>query len=97
MLRYRPHVPPDVEAVIRHLPTDVKRLVRSAVRALAADPRAGEPLHGELEGLRKFRVRRYRIVYRVLAPLRMIRIVAVGERASVYEQMARQTRADDDL
>lgn len=93
MLRYRPELPPDVDEVVRHLAPALKRSVRSAIRALAANPKAGEPLRDELDGLFKFRVRRYRIVYRVLERVRVIRILAVGERRTVYEELTARARS----
>jgi mRNA interferase RelE/StbE len=82
-----------VHQVVRHLPPTLKRSVRSAIRALAANPKAGEPLRGEFEGLFKFRVRRYRIVYRVLERARVVRILAVGERRTVYEELAQRAQS----
>ena len=93
MVRYRPEIPPDVEEVVRHLPPTLKRSVRSAVRSLAANPKTGEPLRDGLKGLFKFRVRRYRIVYRVLERTRVLRILAVGERRTIYEELARLLRS----
>jgi mRNA interferase RelE/StbE len=93
VIRYRPEIPPDVDEVIRRLPPALKRSVRSAVRALASSPKAGEPLRDDLEDLLKFRVRRYRIVYRILEGARVIRILAVGERRTIYEKLAERRRA----
>ena len=84
---YTPEIPPHVAEVIRHLPPDVKRHIKAALRALAVDPRAGEPLQRELDGLWKYRVRRFRIVYAILPPRKLIRIVAVGHRRAVYEEI----------
>jgi mRNA interferase RelE/StbE len=89
---YRAALPPRVADRIRQLPPQVKRAVRAAVRELATNPQAGEPLHGELEGLLKYRVRRYRIVYRILRTSRILRILAVGERRNVYEEVAELLR-----
>lgn len=85
MPRYRPDIPPHVAEVIRALPPDVKRGVKAAIRALSADPSAGEPLQGQLAGIMKYRVRRYRVVYEIVRAGRVLRIVAVGHRRSVYE------------
>jgi mRNA interferase RelE/StbE len=74
--------------VIAHLPPDIKRAVRAALRLLADDPSKGEPLQGELEGLIKYRVRRFRIVYRIERDNRRIDVAAVGERRGVYEDLA---------
>lgn len=78
---------------IRHFAPGVKRAVRSAIRELSLHPTSGEPLHGELEGLSKRRVRGYRIVYAVDRAQRRIDILAVGERRSIYEEVAELLRA----
>ena len=88
MAGYRPDIPPHVAEVIRHLPPEVKRGIKAAIRALSDDPTAGEPLQRELEGLRKYRVRRFRIVYAINRTRKIIRIVAVGHRRAIYEEMA---------
>ena len=84
---WRVDVPPHVAQVIRHLPPEVKRGVKAALRALAADPSIGELLRRDLEGLWKFRVRRYRLVYEVDRPARVLRIFAVGHRRDIYEEI----------
>ena len=85
---FRPDIPPHVAEVIRSLHPELKRSVKSAVRAIAADPECGEPLRRELEGLWKYRVRRFRIVYSVDRRKRTIRVMAVGHRRRVYEELA---------
>lgn len=88
MTRYRPDIPPHVAEVIRRLPPEVKRAVKNALRALCNDPLLGGALQRELEGLRKYRVRRYRIVYAIDRTAGHIRVVAVGHRRTVYERAA---------
>ncbi|MBI2162350.1 MAG: type II toxin-antitoxin system RelE/ParE family toxin [Candidatus Rokubacteria bacterium] len=88
----RIEVPPHVAGVIRHLPPEVKRGVKAALRAVAEDPSIGEPLRRDLEGLWKFRVRRYRLVYAVDRRERVVRIFAVGHRRGIYEEIAAQVR-----
>ena len=63
MAAYRPDIPPHVAEIVRHLPPDVKRSVKQALRSLSADPFSGAPLMRELSGLWRFKVRRFRIVY----------------------------------
>ena len=87
-MAWRLEVPPHVAEVVRHLPPDVKLAVKAALRGLVLQPEMGELLQGDLEGLRKFRARRYRIVYRVDRRSRTIRIFAVGHRRGVYEEAA---------
>lgn len=89
---WRVDVPPHVANVIRHLPPEVKRGVKAALRAVTRDPAVGEPLRGELEGLWKFRVRRYRLVYAVDRRARAIRLFAVGHRRGIYDEVADRVR-----
>ena len=93
MAAYRPDIPPHVAEVIRHLPPDIKRSVKQALRSLSADPLIGVPLMRELSALRKFKVRRFRIVYQLNRKARMIKIFAVGHRREVYEELADRLRA----
>lgn len=92
MAGYRPDIPPHVAEIIRHLPPEVKRGIKAAIRALSDDPAAGEPLQRELEGFRKYRVRRFRVVYALDRPRRIIRIIAVGHRRIIYEELAELVR-----
>ena len=89
---FRPDIPPHVAEVIRSLHPDLKRSVKAAVRAIAADPERGEPLLRELEGLWKYRVRRFRIVYAIDRKTRAIRLIAVGHRRHVYEELSARLR-----
>jgi mRNA interferase RelE/StbE len=92
MAAYRPDIPPHVAEVIRHLPPDIKRSVKQALRSLSADLISGVPLMRELSGLWKYKVRRFRIIYELDRKARIIRIYAVGHRREVYEKLASQMR-----
>jgi mRNA interferase RelE/StbE len=92
MAAYRPDIPPHVAEIIRHLPPDVKRSIKQAVRSLSANPLLGAPLLRELSGLWKFKVRRFRIIYAVDRRARIIRIFAIGHRREVYEELADRLR-----
>jgi mRNA interferase RelE/StbE len=89
---WRIDLPPHVAEVVRHLPPEIKQAVKAALRSIAIEPATGEPLRGELEGLWKFRVRRYRLVYAVDRRQRVIRIFAVGHRRGIYEEISRSLR-----
>ena len=89
---FRPDIPPHVAEAIRSLHPDLKRSIKSAIRAIAADPECGNPLKRELDGLRKYRVRRFRIVYAVDQKARVIRLMAIGHRRHVYEELTEQLK-----
>jgi len=86
---FRADIPPHVSEVIRHLSPDLKRSVKEAVRALCMNPSEGAPLVKELEGLWKYRVSRFRIVYAIDRRRKVIRVMAVGHRRSVYEEVTK--------
>ena len=88
MRAYTPDIPAHVAATVRQLPPDLKRGIKQALRAISADPDAGEPLRRDLEGLLRYSVRRFRIVYRPDRTRRVIQVLAVGHRRDIYEQVA---------
>jgi len=87
MGRYRVVIAPGVADVVRTLHPDLKRSVRNALEALGDSPSLGEPLRGELEGSWRYRVRRFRIVYEVDRSHRLVRVMAVGPRRTIYEAL----------
>ena len=90
---YRVVIPSGVAQRIRRLPPDVKRALRAALTSLSSDPLRGEPLQRELAGFVKFKVRRYRIVYRVEARTQTVRILALRHRSTIYEEAAEHLRS----
>jgi mRNA interferase RelE/StbE len=90
MAVYRLDIPPHIAAIVRHLPPELKRGVKQALRPLSSDPFAGLPLLGELSGLWRIRIRRFRIAYQLDRKARVVRIFAIGHRREVYEDLANQ-------
>ena len=87
-------IPPEVADVIRHLSPDLKRGVKAALRILTIDPGQGVPLTRELEGMWRYRVRRYRIVYEVDLKAHAWRVIAVDHRSQIYEELAARLRPE---
>jgi mRNA interferase RelE/StbE len=73
--------------LISKLPPEIEPLVRSSVDRLLSKPTIGTELTGELDGYRSYRVRRYRIIYRVTENESYIEIYHVGHRRDVYETL----------
>ena len=92
MSPFRPDIPPHVAEVVRSLHPDLKRSIKAAIRNIATDPECGEPLMRELDGLWKYRVRRFRIVYAIDRKARVIRLIAVGHHQSIYENLTAKLR-----
>jgi mRNA interferase RelE/StbE len=78
-------VPDEVAELIRNLHPHLKRKIKFSLRQILADPRSGKDLKDELQGMRSFRVSRFRIIYR-LSQNKQIEIVAVGPRKTIYEE-----------
>ena len=78
---------PECARLISKLPPEIKRLVRSTIDALLAKSKMGTELTGELDGYRSYRVRRYRIIYRINEEDSCIEVYHVGHRRDVYETL----------
>jgi mRNA interferase RelE/StbE len=66
--------------------------VHGAARPITENPEYREPLQRELDGLRTYHVRRFRIVYAIDRKRRIIRLLAVGHRRSVHEELTERLR-----
>ena len=72
---------------------EVKQEIREAIRTLEDSPLIGHTLQQELAGFRSYRVRTYRIIYRLNDEDRTIDIVFVGQRRNVYEELLSLVRS----
>jgi len=65
---------------------ETKKLIKAALKELQADPHVGHDLEEELSGFKSFRVKRYRIVYKINEEENTLDIYYAGHRRDVYEQ-----------
>lgn len=82
-------VPDDVASILKKLHPVIKSHIRTGLRAILKDPYSGKALKEELQGLRSYRVKRYRIIYRVRLNRQHIDIIAIGPRRIIYEETFR--------
>jgi mRNA interferase RelE/StbE len=66
------------------VPRREQRRVVEAVEGLLEDPLAGEPLAAQWKGLRRLRVRQYRVLYGFDGKELLIAAVRVGHRKDIY-------------
>jgi addiction module RelE/StbE family toxin len=78
---------PECARLIAKFPPEIKRLVRSSIDTLLDEPQLGTELTGELDGYYSYRIRRYRIIYRVNEDESTIDVYHVGHRRDVYETL----------
>ena len=91
MEHYRLRVPGPIAELVRGLHPELKGKVSAGLDVIRTDPSVGKELRDELAGLRSFRVGRFRIIYRV-APRRLIDLVAIGPRRTIYQETLRLLR-----
>ena len=84
---YSLKIPDETATLIRGMHPELKKKIKSGLKAILEEPRTGKLLRNELTGLRSFRVSRFRIIYRVVK--KEVEIVAVGPRIRIYEETYR--------
>jgi mRNA interferase RelE/StbE len=81
-------VPDEIVTLIRGCHPQLKRKIRAGLRHIVTEPEAGKSLKDELEGLKSYRISRFRIIYRISSK-QIIDVIAIGPRRSIYEETYR--------
>jgi mRNA interferase RelE/StbE len=81
-------VPDEIVALIRGCHPQLKRKIRAGLRHIVTEPGSGKYLKDELEGLRSYRIGRFRNIYRISSK-QIIGIVALRPRKIIYEETYR--------
>ena len=84
--KYKFRLPDDIVELVRKLHPTLKANIRQALQLIGQNPSAGKLLKDELADLRSYRVKKYRIIYRVCDQHKILEIVAVGPRKRIYEE-----------
>lgn len=84
-------VPEHVADLVRSLHPELKRKVKSALKQILENPSSGKALKEDLQGLNSYQVGKLRIIYKPAAR-RVIEIVAVGPRKSIYQETYRMVK-----
>lgn len=87
MKAYRARYTQEAASRIRKLHPQVKQEIREAIRTLLVTPLVGRVLQHELSGYRSYRVRTYRVIYRINDDDRTVDVLFVGPRRNVYEEL----------
>ncbi len=83
---YLLRVPDGLVSLIRNLHPLIKADIRSALHFLVQNPNSGKALKEELHDLRSDRIKRYRVIYRIVVPDKILEIIAIGPRKNIYEE-----------
>lgn len=77
---------PEAARLLSKFHPENKKLIKAAIKELRRDPHLGDDLQEELSGFKSYKLKRYRILYRVNEEENFIEIYYVGHRSDVYEQ-----------
>jgi len=80
-------IPDEIATLIRGMHPEIKKKIKSGLKAILEEPHNSKLLRNELTGLRSFRVGRFRIIYRIVK--KEVEIVVVGPRIRIYEETYR--------
>ena len=81
-------VPVEIVAFIRGCHPQLKRKIRAGLQRILTEPESGKSLKDELEGLKSYRISRFRIIYRISSK-KIIDVVTIGPRKTIYEETYR--------
>lgn len=84
----------DTLEFLRTLHPDIKKKLKAGLKEIAENPLGGKALKEELEGLRSFRIGKYRIIYR--EERSALEIIATGVRETIYEDTLRKLLKEKD-
>lgn len=93
--QHRLRVPDEIVALIRGMHPILKKRVKAALKEISQNPYCGRALKEELAGLRTFRIKRFRIIYKI-STKKQINIIALGPRKYIYEETFRIISKDQD-
>ena len=81
-------VPDEIVALIRGCHPQLKRKIRAGLKHIVIEPEVGKSLKDELEGLRSYRISKFRVIYRISSK-QIIDVVTIGPRKTIYEETYR--------
>jgi mRNA interferase RelE/StbE len=93
--RFKLRVPDEIAALIRSMHPLLKKRIKAALSEISSDPYCGRALKADLSGLRSFRIKKFRIIYRV-SHNNEVSIVALGPRKYIYEETFRIIKREEE-
>lgn len=67
--------------------------MKESLRFLAKNPYAGKALLRDLVGFYSYRVRNFRIIYKVFSKPKLIKVIGLGPRKIIYEELERSIKS----
>jgi mRNA interferase RelE/StbE len=80
---------PEAARLLSKIHPENKKLIKAAIKELRQDPHSGDDLEEELSGFKSYKIKRYRILYKINEEENVIEVYYIGHRIDVYEQFRR--------
>ena len=77
---------PEAAGLLSKIHPENKKLIKAAIEELRQDPHSGSYLEEELSGFNSYKIKRYRILYKMNEEENVIEVYYIGHRRDVYEQ-----------
>ena len=82
---YNLDISPRAERRFKKFPKNYKEAIKEAIETIKEEPFSGKPLSHELTGQFSYKVGVYRIIYRINEKDKLVQIITVGHRETIYE------------
>ena len=86
MISYKIRFTPEVARLLSKLHPENKKLIKNGLKELKKNPEIGGNLQEELSGFKSYRLKRYRVIYKIIEEQKEMHIYYIGHRTDVYEQ-----------
>ena len=86
---YQVDMDDEVRLLVGHMTPGRKKKIKASLREISVDPYAGKPLQNKLLGLQSYRMGSFRIIYSINKNKKIIHIITIGPRRTVYEELER--------
>ena len=77
---------PESARILSKFHPENKNKIKTSLNELRKNPNTGSDLQEELSGFKSFKIKRYRILYKIDEEQNSINIYHIGHRSDVYEQ-----------
>jgi|APSaa5957512622_1039677.scaffolds.fasta_scaffold45382_3 mRNA interferase RelE/StbE len=84
-MKYRVKLSPASTDAFTNIHPEIRKFLKEGMKYLAENHFAGKTLEDEFIGFRSYKIKRYRIVYKVDDKEKVIRIYMLGHRKIIYE------------
>jgi mRNA interferase RelE/StbE len=86
MKEYQIKFTPESARILAKFHPENKKQIKASLKVLRQNPNMGSDLQEELSGFKSYKLKRYRILYKIDEEQNYIHIYHIGHRSDVYEQ-----------